>query len=856
MSTHEIRNKFLKAFKSAGHTIVPSAPVVPHDDPTLLFNNAGMNQFKDVFLGESKRDYTRAVTSQKCVRVGGKHNDLDNVGHTTRHMTFFEMLGNFSFGDYFKKEAIEFAWNISIDVFGFDKSKLVASVFQTDDEAYSLWQEYLPEDQIIRLGEKDNFWSMGDTGPCGPCSELLYDRGDRFEGDERYLEYWNLVFMQYNRDKNGKKHDLPRPSIDTGAGLERIRMLQMGVDTVFETDILRNLIAEIENLTGQKYAGQPAFHVIADHMRTLAFAIADGATPSNVDRGYVLRKLLRRAVRYGKLLGLNNPFLAKLLPRLISEMGETYHELSDSKARIEELVTLEEESFFRTLKRGGNLLNQVIENTSHEITGDDAFKLKDTYGFPLEEILLIAKDANLSVNLEQFGILEEQAKERSRGARDVDDQKAQKSLFEGFADKHGSCHYTGFEETNGEGTVIAIISDGKFVETLESGQKGMVILDRTPFYAEKGGQIGDIGDLSHQNARFKVEDTRSPFPGVIGHVGTLERGIIMVGEPLLTQIDFRRRDAIARNHTATHLLHWALQEVLGSHIRQAGSLVEPRRLRFDFNHHKPLTHDQIIEVERMVNGKIWENNAVNKKVISYAEAQKDPSIKQFFGDKYGDEVRVVSIGGFSKELCGGVHVDNAGTIGLFRIAKESSIAKGVRRIEAAVGLDAETIMYQGEQRIFTLADKLGVPTPKIEERVDRLLEEYKQMKESLRAFRKSELANLKTTLLSSVKEVNGHKVLAEKVSVEADELAPLANDLLEHMGSGALILALEKDGRAQLLIKVSKDLVKKGIEANALIKKVGPLIQGGGGGKPDSAQAGGKDPSGIDNALETFLSSL
>lgn len=854
MSTHEIRNKFLTTFEEKGHTIVPSSPTVPLDDPTLLFCNAGMNQFKDVFLGNSKRDYNKATSSQKCVRVGGKHNDLDNVGHTTRHMTFFEMLGNFSFGDYFKKDAIDYAWNISLDIFGFDPKKIVASVFETDDEAYALWQKHLPDNQIIRLGAKENFWQMGDTGPCGPCSELLFDRGDRFEGDERYLEYWNLVFMQYNQDKNGKRAPLPRPSIDTGAGLERIRMLQMGVDTVFETDVLRSLIAEIENLTKTTYERQPAFHVIADHLRALAFTIADGATPSNVDRGYVLRKLLRRAVRYGRLLGLKDPFLAKLLPRLISEMGNHYPEINTAKGRIAEIVTLEEEGFLRTLKRGGNLLTQVIENTKHEITGNDAFKLKDTYGFPLEEILLIAKDANLSVNLEQFGILEEQAKERSRGARETVDQTAQENLFEGFAETHGISEYTGFDETRTEGTIIALISQGNFVEKLESGQKGMVILDRTPFYAEKGGQVGDIGDLSHKEALFKVENTKSPFTNVIAHMGVLERGILLVGEPLVAQIDFRRRDAISRNHTATHLLHWALQETLGEHIKQAGSLVEPNRLRFDFNHHKPLTPDQVVEIERMVNAKIWENFKVVNKVLSYKEAQKDPSIKQFFGDKYGDKVRVVNIGGFSKELCGGVHVDQIGSIGLFRIAKESSIAKGVRRIEAVTGLDAEVLMYEGEARMFALADKLGVPSPKIEERIDKLLSDYKEMKEKMRHFRKQELDAQKTSLLEKVQKINGFNVLAARVEVDADELTPLANEL--SLKTDALLLAMAIDGRAQLVIKISPALIEKGVHANALIKVLGPLVQGGGGGKKDAAQAGGKDPSGIDNAIKNFLSSL
>ena len=520
MISQEIRRSFLKYFKDKGHAVISSSSVVPHDDPTLLFTNAGMNQFKDVFLGKSQRDYTRATTSQKCIRVGGKHNDLDNVGHTARHLTFFEMLGNFSFGDYFKKEAIAYAWEVSTKIFGFDPEQIWITVFREDDEAFELWKTIVPEKKIVRMDEKDNFWAMGDTGPCGPCSELYYDRGAKFGSAKspkedtdgtRYLEFWNLVFMQFNRDKNGNMPPLPKQSIDTGSGLERVVALKLGVETVFATDVLSRIIGQIENVSGKKYNPNdphlaPAFHVISDHIRSLCFAMADGASPSNVERGYILRKLLRRAVRYGRMLGLQEPFLAKIMPSLIETMGPDYHELKTSQDRTAEILTLEEESFIRTLKRGGNILSSVIENaqksSNKQIDGEEAFKLKDTYGFPLEEILLIAKDTGLQVNLEAYELLEAGAKERSRSAKAQHTQEAQESLFKDYVEKHGVCQFVGYDQTSTEGTITALVVDGQFVNTMEEGQEGMVILNHTPFYAEKGGQVGDTGTLSN----FTVSD--------------------------------------------------------------------------------------------------------------------------------------------------------------------------------------------------------------------------------------------------------------------------------------------------------------------------------------------------------------
>ena len=867
MISQEIRRNFLKYFKDKGHAVVASSPVVPHDDPTLLFTNAGMNQFKDVFLGKSTRDYTRAATSQKCIRVGGKHNDLDNVGHTARHLTFFEMLGNFSFGDYFKKEAIEFAWEVTTKVFAFEPEKIWITVFREDDEADEYWKKIVPANRIVRMDEKDNFWAMGDTGPCGPCSELYFDRGEKYgtarspkedvEGT-RFLEFWNLVFMQFNRDAAGKMLALPRQSIDTGSGLERVAALKLGVETVFGTDVLRSLIAQIENISGKKYDPAdphlaPAYHVISDHIRSLSFAIADGAQPSNVERGYILRKLLRRAVRYGRMLGMQEPFLAKVLPRLIETMGPDYHELVSSQARIAEILTLEEESFIRTLKRGGNILSNVIDQaqkSAHkQITGEDAFKLKDTYGFPLEEILLIAKDTGLQVNLDAYQLLEEQAKERSRSAQTVHVQEVEESLFKNYVEKHGVCEFLGYETTSADGTVMALVVDGKFVDEMQEGQEGMVILDRTPFYAEKGGQIGDTGILSHKKAQFTVTDCHAPYSGVIVHIGRLEKGAFILGEPVTATVDPQRRQQICNNHTATHLLHWALQKVLGPHIRQAGSLVDPNRLRFDFNHHKALTKEEIRQIEMLVNEKIREGREVKSYELSYEEAQRHPDIKQFFGEKYGSKVRVIDID-YSKELCGGTHTYNVCTIGFLRIAKEGSIASGVRRIEAVTGKEAEMFTYANEDFSEKAAELLKIPPAKLNERIAALLEENKHLAHELKQFKRSSLKQLAKDLVSKAQKAGAISYIGEIVPVEAELLPELVEDLMNALRSGVVLLGIKGDGRCQLIARISSDLTQKGIQAVQLIKEIAPLIGGSGGGKPESAQAGGKNPEGLSQAIE------
>ena len=874
MLSQEIRKKFLAYFKEKGHAVVPSSPTVPHDDPTLLFINAGMNQFKDVFLGKSERDYTRAASSQKCIRVGGKHNDLDNVGHTSRHMTFFEMLGNFSFGDYFKKEAIDFAWYVSTEIFQFDPKRVWVSVFETDDEAYELWIPHIDEKRIIRLGEEENFWSMGDTGPCGPCSELLYDRGERFGSGsspfedptgERYPEFWNLVFMQYNRDQNGGMNPLPKQCVDTGAGLERVVSFMKERDNVFQSDVLTALITRVEELSGRKYDPSdkhlaPAFHVIADHIRALAFAMADGAQPSNIERGYVLRKILRRAVRYGRLLGFQKPFLAQVFPTLVETMGADYHELKSAQSQISEVLSIEEEGFFRTLRRGGNILNSIVEKAKKsarkEISGEDAFKLKDTYGFPLEEILLIAKDSELSVNLDAYELLEKQARDLSRQAHTSHKQIAESTIFEEFIKHHGTSDFFGYDEIELEGTIKGLIVEGKSVDTMEDGQEGLVILDKTPFYAEKGGQIGDRGTLVHGSAHFNVSDCQTPYPGVIAHHGALKEGILMVGEPVVAMINAEWRGNISKHHTATHLLHWALQKVLGSHIRQAGSLVEANRLRFDFNHHKALTKEELRKIEQLVNEKIWENRPLKTYELQLEDVQNHPEIKQFFGEKYGKTVRVVDIKGYSKELCGGTHVNNVGEVGYFRIAKEGSIAKGVRRIEGVTAKEAEKLRYALEDQLTNIALILKSNLPKVEDSLKALVKENEGLKEKALFERKKHLNKLTTTLLKTMKRVNNIPILSAIVDVEKKELNDLGNNILERMKTGVLLLCVIEGEQCQLFLRVSPDLVEQGIHANVLIKEIATLVEGAGGGKKDAAQAGGKNTKGVIIAFDKIQEML
>jgi alanyl-tRNA synthetase len=865
LTSQNIRRAFLNYFKSKGHSIISSSPVIPHDDPTLLFINAGMNQFKDVFLGASPRDYTRAATSQKCVRVGGKHNDLENVGHTSRHLTFFEMLGNFSFGDYFKKEAIQMAWEVSTEVFGFDPDRIWPTVFREDDEAFELWKAYVPEGRITRFDEKDNFWAMGDTGPCGPCSELYYDKGPQFGAGntpkediagERFLEFWNLVFMQFNRSADGVMHPLPKPSIDTGAGLERVMSLKMGVDTVFETDVLRALIGRVEEISKVPYVMNdpikaPAFRVIADHLRALAFAISDGVQPSNLDRGYVLRKILRRAVRYGRQLGLEEPFLGRVLPKLIETMGPDYPELATSQNRIAEILQTEEEAFLRTLKRGGNLLNQIMERAkAHQgqISGEDAFKLKDTYGLPFEEITLLAKDGGLAVDEVRYRSLEKEARERSKSSRKEVDQIARESLFEPFVEEHGATHFFGYDKTSATSRVIGLVKDGQFALAIEAGDEAIVLLDETPFYAEMGGQVGDTGELTAPNVSFEVVDCKAPFKGLIGHVGKLKEGQLKLGMEVQASVDAKRRQKIANNHTATHLLHFALQKVLGEHIRQAGSVVDPFRLRFDFSHHKAVSQEELQAIEDIVNVKIRENHPVNWYELSYEDVKDRSDIKQFFGEKYGTKVRVVETGQ-AKELCGGTHTAASGNIGYFRIEKESSIAAGVRRVEAVTGPEAENLARESEYALNGIAKGLKVMPSKLAERVEKLQEENKALGDQLKKWRQEIVKKVKEELTANQEVLRDTSLISQEVDLTAEEMRQLAEELVGSLKSGIILLASAKEGKANLVLRLSDDLVKKGLNASGIIRELAVLVDGSGGGKPNGAMAGGAAPEKIPLAL-------
>jgi len=849
MSSQQVRSKFLQFFKNKGHTIVPSSPILPVGDPTLLFINAGMNQFKDVFLGKSVREYTTAASSQKCIRVGGKHNDLENVGHTSRHLTFFEMLGNFSFGDYFKQKAIAFAWDLTLKVFEFDPIHLWATVFHEDEESFELWKKYLPEERIIRMGEKDNFWAMGDTGPCGPCSELYFDRGSKYSharnpaedvDGERFLEFWNLVFMEFNRTSSGEMLHLPKQAVDTGAGLERVISLKMGVDSLFETDILRELIAQVEQVSGKRYEqGENAapFRVIADHIRTLAFAIADGVQPSNIERGYVLRKVLRRAVRYGRQLGMEKPFLGAVVPRLVHLMGSDYPELKIAQERIEEILILEEEAFQRTLKRGGNMLNQIVANAkkSGQISGEDAFKLKDTYGLPLEEILLLAKDVHLNVDIPHFEELEHEAKERSRGARKTMDQFVEASLYETFLEKHGASSFLGYSQLTAEAVVLGVMRDGIEVSALYQGETGVVLLDRTPFYAEKGGQVGDQGIISSNQGRFEVVDCQSPFTDVIAHFGVVQEGEIHIGDRVTASVEPSRRSKIANNHTATHLLNWALRDVLGPHIKQAGSVVDAERLRFDFSHHKALTKEEIEQVEDLVNEKIRENAPVRAYELDYAAVQTRRDILQFFGEKYGSRVRVIDMD-FSKELCGGTHAQTSGTLGYFRIAKEGSIAAGIRRIEAVTGREAE---------IFVREEKIQCSLS-----MSQIEQEKKNLQQEVSRYKK-ELLHLEVeNFLKQRTQIGPYPFLAYAADLDADTLKECADLILKKTSSLVLVLIGKQEEKCTLLVRVTQDLINKGVKAVDLLKAVAPLLDGKGGGKADSAQGGGTNIENIPSALK------
>ncbi len=863
MLSDSLRKKFLHYFEKKGHRVFPSAPVIPFQDPSLLFINAGMNPFKDIFLGKELPKTKRAASSQKCIRAGGKHNDLENVGHTSRHLTFFEMLGNFSFGDYFKKEAIAYAWEVATEILEIEVEKIWVTVFEKDEESLELWKPFLPFSRIVKMGEKDNFWSMGDIGPCGPCSELLFDRGEKFssaknpledEKGERFFEFWNLVFMENQKQASGELIELPSKSIDTGVGLERLALLKMGVDNVFETDILQALIQAIVKVTRIPFSSEKksCFYVIADHIRSLSFAIADGACPSNLDRGYVLRKILRRAVRYGRQLGLKAPFLSDLVTPLVNLMGEAYPEIKQSSNRIEEILYQEEESFLKTLQKGGDILQSILESSKKEgfLSGKDAFKLKDTYGLPLEEIRLMAHDYQLKVDTKEFEHLEKKARELSQKAH----WKKREHICQGLSfSEIPPTVFTGYQEKEEFSPIGGILKEGKWVLSLEEGEEGVLFLEKTPFYAEMGGQVGDTGHITKKQAGFLVEDTKAFSKNWIGHVGRVEKGSFCVQDSVKALFDYSRRIKIQNNHTATHLLHWALQKVLGEHIKQAGSLVEEKRFRFDFSHHKTISTLELFKIELLIQEKICENLAVSTYEIPYKQAQKDPHIKQFFGDKYEERVRVVDMF-FSKELCGGTHTSFTGTIGTVKVVKESSIAAGTRRIEAVTAVEAQNFIQEREKLLYRIAEQLKTPPSKLELKIFSLIEEKegleKQVKKSLQSLQKELAKKLQEKVFSQ----KGFSLICEEVDFPPSELMALSEEASKGLSPSVIILGSKKDLSCLIVARISQAL--SCFDARELLQKIAPLIQGGAGGKKTFAQAGGKKGENLSTALSKLKQDL
>ncbi|MEJ2031594.1 MAG: alanine--tRNA ligase [Deltaproteobacteria bacterium] len=858
MTGNDIRSKFLQFFAERGHTVVESSPLVPQDDPTLLFTNAGMVQFKKVFMGEEKRNYVRAATCQRCVRAGGKHNDLENVGHTARHHTFFEMLGNFSFGDYFKEEAIRFAWKFLTVVLNLPKEKLWISVFEKDDEAYSLWEKIddVPADHIIRLGEKDNFWAMGDTGPCGPCSEILIDQGPAVGCGrpeckagcdcDRYLELWNLVFMQFNRDADGSLTPLPKPSIDTGMGLERIAAVVQGQHSNYDSDLFAGLLGEIGRVTGTEYgAGRKtdaAMRVIADHSRATAFLVADGVLPSNEGRGYVLRRIMRRAIRFGRLLGLDRPFLATITGKVVKEMAVVYPHLREADQLLAQVVRHEEERFLETLDNGLARLQGEIERLKAEgepaVSGEFIFKLYDTYGFPVDIVRDMALEEGLVVD--EAGFNEAMATQRQlsrqswKGGGLAEMPPGLRLLL---ANEHKS-RFVGYDTRLHRAPITGLLNaDGELVETIREGETGIIVCAESPFYAEAGGQVGDEGEIAGPAGRARIGATTSA-DGLILHHAEVIAGELTTGEEAELKVREGRRQLIANNHTATHLLHAALKGVLGSHVKQSGSLVEPDRLRFDFTHFSPLTPEEKQRVETLVNEEVRGNRAVTTKIMGRDEAIRNGATA-LFGEKYGDQVRVVSIGPGSVELCGGTHVGATGEIGSFKIVAEGGVAAGIRRIEAVTGPEAFARFQCQEARLQALADKLKTAPDELESRVDKLMARQKELeKEVSQLNARLSLTDL-DRLLAGAKEVAGVEVLAAAVPIDSPKtLREIGDRVRDKMDSGIAVLGGVAQGKAALLVLVSKDLTDR-YQAGKIVKEVAAIVGGSGGGRPDMAQAGG-----------------
>ena len=853
-SSAELRASFLHYFAERGHRVVSSSPLVPADDPTLLFVNAGMVQFKDVFLGRETRSYKTAVSSQRCVRAGGKHNDLENVGYTARHHTFFEMLGNFSFGDYFKAEAIRYAWDYLTRELALPEERLWITVYKDDQEAECIWLEDIgasPE-RLTRCGEKDNFWSMGETGPCGPCSEIFYDHGPDVPGGppgtpdedgDRFVEIWNLVFMQYDRDAKGKLTPLPHPSVDTGMGLERLAAVMQGTHDNYEIDLFRALVEAAGSLTGCVDRRNKSLRVIADHIRSAAFLIADGIVPGNEGRGYVLRRIVRRAVRHGYQLGCTEPFFHRLVPALVAQMGDAYPELRSAQAQVELVLRVEEERFAETLEQGMRILEQAIAGMQGEsIPGETVFKLYDTYGFPTDLTADVARELGLSLDMAGFERAMSRQKERARAASRFGAGQGETLDLEGETD------FTGYGQLADRATVVAMYRDGESLESLSLGEEGLVVLGVTPFYAEAGGQVGDTGELVGAGLRARVLNTRKQGAQVIGHAVRVTEGELQVGDPVDARVDEGWRHAIALNHSATHLLHAALREILGDHVQQKGSLVGPERLRFDFSHFEPVGRKQLLRVERLVNREIRENHLVETRIMSLDDA-KDSGAMALFGEKYAEQVRVLRMGGFSTELCGGTHVRATGDIGLFKIVAESGIASGVRRIEAVGGEGALDLVEADEDRLLRLAGLVKGTREDLDDKVAQLLERTKRLEKELGEIKARQASSAGRDLAAQAVDVGGVKVLAAKLDgADTKALRDCLDQLKGKLGSAVVVLAAESDDKVSLVAGVTKDLTDR-MKAGDLIKAVAAKVGGKGGGRPDMAQAGGNDPAGLPDAL-------
>ena len=864
MKTTELRQKFLKFFESKGHTIVRSSSLVPHDDPTLLFTNAGMNQFKDVFLGFDKRPYNRATTAQKCVRAGGKHNDLENVGYTARHHTFFEMMGNFSFGDYFKRDAIHFAWEFltSPEWLNIPKDKLLATVYAEDDEAYNIWLNEIgmPAERIVRIGDNkgakyasDNFWQMGDTGPCGPCSEIFYDHGEEIwggipgspeEDGDRWIEIWNCVFMQFNRDEQGNMNPLPKPSVDTGMGLERMAAVMQHVHSNYEIDLFQDLLKAVARETGAPFSmEEPSLKVIADHIRSCSFLIADGVLPSNEGRGYVLRRIIRRAVRHGYKLGQSKPFFHKLVVDLVKEMGDAYPELKEKQAQIEEALKNEESRFAQTLETGMALLENALAKGSKKLDGEIIFKLYDTYGFPYDLTADICRERN--IELDEAGFEREMEAQRAR-ARAAQSFKANAQLpYEGQ-----DTEFKGYSERQTESKVLALYKDGEQVNELNEGDEGAVVIDFTPFYAESGGQVGDVGYIFAGENRFEVRDTQKIKAAVFGQFGVQTSGRLKVGDSVTAKVDDEIRNANMRNHSATHLMHKALRDVLGEHVEQKGSLVTAESTRFDISHPQAVTAEEIAEVERRVNEAILANVAVNAAIMSMEDAQKTGAM-MLFGEKYGDEVRVLQMGGFSTELCGGTHVSRTGDIGLFKIISEGGIAAGVRRIEAITGLNALKWAQELERLVKDIIAETKAQTEKdVLAKIQAGAAHAKALEKEL-ARAKAELAvHAGAKLLDNAKDLGAAKLVAAQIEADAAALREIVTDLTGKSEQAIVLLAAVNDGKVSLCAGVSKPLTAK-VKAGDLVKFAAEQVGGKGGGRPDLAQAGGTDVAKLPEVLNS-----